>query len=191
MKGAYDDKTDEELVKLALQKQEHFVYLINRYQHKLLRYIKRISNFSVEETEDILQEVFIKVYRNLEGFDQSLKFSSWIYRIAHNQTISHFRKSRAGPNLVNPQTAEKLFKKLAQPTDIEKEIGLNYLAVRAQKAISQLDLKYRQALVLRFLEEKSYQEISDILKKPAGTIATLINRGWQKLKKMVGVRPLP
>ena len=111
MKGAYDDKTDEELVKLALQKQEHFVYLINRYQHKLLRYIKRISNFSVEETEDILQEVFIKVYRNLEGFDQSLKFSSWIYRIAHNQTISHFRKSRAGPNLVNPQTAEKLFKK--------------------------------------------------------------------------------
>src|SRR3989339_1384271 len=93
-------KTDEELVSLSLQNQDNYLFLIRRYQDKLLRYIQRISNVSLEDAEDILQEVFIKVYYKLNDFDPDLKFSSWIYRITHNQVISHYRKTQARPKTV-------------------------------------------------------------------------------------------
>src|SRR5665648_188700 len=79
--------TDNELVKLSLDNPDHFFCLTKRYESKLLRYIMRISKFSHEDAEDVLQDVFIKTYYNLNEFDSELKFSSWIYRIAHNQTI--------------------------------------------------------------------------------------------------------
>ena len=78
---------DEQLVQLSLNNQDYFYYLMKRYEIKLLRYIKRLTTVSPEEAKDIIQEIFIKVYRNLNGFNPKLKFSSWIYRIAHNEII--------------------------------------------------------------------------------------------------------
>jgi len=95
-KEACEKKEDSELVELSLKKQDYFYCLILRYQEKLLRYIRRISASSKEDAEDILQEVFMSVYKNLNDFDNSLKFSSWIYRIAHNKTVSHWRKQKLG-----------------------------------------------------------------------------------------------
>ncbi len=88
---ALADKTDIELVRLTLTNQENFLYLVNRYDKKLLKFIQRISGLRLEDAEDLLQEVFIKVYQNLNDFDQDLKFSSWIYRIARNQAICYYR----------------------------------------------------------------------------------------------------
>jgi len=88
---------DEDLVKLTLEKQDNFLYLIKRYEAKLSRYIRRIAGLNKEDTEDILQEVFIKVYQNLNSFDKDLKFSSWIYRITHNEVIDSYRKKQARP----------------------------------------------------------------------------------------------
>ncbi|MDD5489902.1 MAG: sigma-70 family RNA polymerase sigma factor, partial [Candidatus Moranbacteria bacterium] len=79
------EKTDEEMVALTLKNQDYFACLVERYEPKLMRYIRRISAATQEDAEDLLQDVFVKVYRNLNDFDQKLKFSSWIYRIAHNQ----------------------------------------------------------------------------------------------------------
>ncbi|MCD4760742.1 hypothetical protein K8R42_02475, partial [bacterium] len=69
-----DKLSDTDLVKLVLKDQENFSYLIKRYQSKLLRYIRRISGLNIEDAEDVLQDVFIKVYQNLNSFDTSLKF---------------------------------------------------------------------------------------------------------------------
>ena len=90
--------SDQELVVQALFDPEAFSQIIERYQDKLLRYIMRISNVSVQDAEDILQETFIKAYSNLNDYDHSLQFSSWIYRIAHNQTISSYRKRSVRPH---------------------------------------------------------------------------------------------
>ena len=176
-------KSDEELVVLTLQDKENFLCLMKRYEDKLLRYILRISSFSVEEAEDVLQEVFIKTYQNLNDFDTSLKFSSWIYRITHNQVVSNFRKTKSRPQNVSLFEENDFLQSLISDIDTEKEISLKYLKKDIISIIDKLDPKYKEVLVLKFLEEKDYREISDILKKPVGTVGSLINRAKQQFKK--------
>ena len=179
----FASKTDEKLVKLTLQDQEVFAYLINRYEAKLLRYIIRISGVSREEAEDILQETFIKAYRNLNSFNPSLKFSSWIYRITRNQAISAYRKNKireAGHVL---DIDDDILNNIASNLDTGQAVDLDYLRQNIDGILNRVDKKYREVLVLKFLEEKSYQEISDILKKPMGTVATLINRAKKDFRK--------
>ncbi|MFH0846255.1 MAG: RNA polymerase sigma factor [Patescibacteria group bacterium] len=172
-----EQKTDEELVGLVLTDQDAFLYLVRRYEEKLSRYIARISNLDKDSMEDVLQDVFIKVYKNLNGFDTSLKFSSWIYRITHNEVISNYRKFKNKTTAVRfDNEGEEFIKNLADDWDLEKDLNLKDLKKDVFLILEKMDLKYREVLILRFLEEKSYAEISDILKKPEGTIATLLNR---------------
>lgn len=168
------NKTDNELVRLSLDNPDHFLCLSKRYESKLLHYIMRISKFRQEDAEDILQDVFIKTYYNLNEFDDELKFSSWIYRIAHNQTVSEIRKKVSRPSI--PLEKEDI-DRFEDAFDITKEIDNSFDREIIDKAISQLDEKYREVLILRYLDEKDYVEISDILKKPVSTVGNLIARG--------------
>jgi len=179
----FREKTDEELVNLALVSKDYFLYLMRRYEGKLLAFILRISSFSHDDAEDILQEVFIKIYENLNDFDTNLKFSSWAYRITHNQVISHYRKAKARPQAVSLDLNDKILANLSSDLDIRKEIDINYFRKNVKKVLANLDIKYREVLILKFLEEKSYKEISDILKKPMGTVATLINRAKKEFRE--------
>ncbi len=181
-----EEKNDLELVNLSLKDKEVFLFLMRRYEKRLFRYISRISGFSQEEIEDVLQEVFLAIYRNLNNFDPKLSFSSWAYRIAHNKTISRFRFNKARPQTVSLDKKELW--QIADDIDLKKEVADNLLSEQVLKIINDLKNDQREALILRFLEEKSYQEISDILKKPIGSVATLINKGksefkikWQKI----------
>lgn len=175
-------KTDEELVALSLDNQNFFAYLINRYQKKLARYIQRISGLSVDDVDDVLQDVFIKTYKNLNDFDSRLKFSSWIYRIAHNQVISNFRKINSRPQLLVLEDDEGFLENIASEFDLEEAIDMKSNKKMILDVIASLDYRYKEVLELRFLEEKDYNEISDILKKPKGTIATLLNRAKKQVK---------
>lgn len=176
-------KTDVDLVNLTLANQEYFLCLMEKYKAPLLRYIRRISNFDPDTSEDILQDVFIKIYQNLNDFDTSLKFSSWTYRITHNQVISYYRKTKVRPQTVTIDDDKNLLNKLISNLDIEKDVN-NIINQRLiLNILSKIDIKYREVLILKFLEDKSYQEISDIIKKPLGTIATLINRAKKKFRE--------
>jgi RNA polymerase sigma-70 factor (ECF subfamily) len=175
-------KTDSELVKLSLANQDDFVYLVDRYKGKLASYIKRLTNANTEDVEDILQEVFIKVYLNLNDFDKDLKFSSWIYRITHNQVISGHRKIKARPEGYAVNIDDKLANSLVAETDIKGQMDNKILQKTINSVLDKIDEKYRDVLVLKFLEEQSYQEISDILKKPLGTVASLMNRAKQEFR---------
>tara|TARA_B100000315_G_scaffold242958_1_gene265784 strand:- start:431 stop:1006 length:576 start_codon:yes stop_codon:yes gene_type:complete len=181
----FEEKSDEELVPIVLKNQDYFVYLIERYKTKLLYYIRRISNCSIEDAEDILQDVFIKTYTNLNNFDINLKFSSWIYRITHNQVISNYRKLKARPQSISLGVDDNFLENIASSLDITKEVELQFLKERIDDTLKKLDIRYREVLVLKFLEEKDYKEISDILKKPMGTVATLINRAKKQFKDKV------
>lgn len=168
------EKTDEELVKLSLDNSDHFLCLTRRYESKLLHYIMRISKFSREDASDILQDVFVKTYYNLNEFDKELKFSSWIYRIAHNQAVSEIRKKSIKPTI---SLAKEDIDRFEDTFDIVKEIDNSLDRDLINKTLSVLDEKYREVLVLRFLDEKDYVEIADILKKPVSTVGNLILRG--------------
>ena len=184
------EKTDEELVALTLENQDFFSCLVERYEPKLTRYIRRISAATREDAEDLLQEIFVKVYRNLNDFDPDLKFSSWIYRIAHNQVISHWRKTKSRPQVLKFEADEDFLKFIAADEDLAGDTERRFTAEEVRRIINQLDEKYKEVLVLKFLEGKDYQEISDILRKPLGTVATLINRAKKQFAKIVEERKI-
>jgi RNA polymerase sigma-70 factor (ECF subfamily) len=178
-----ENKSDAELVALSLENQDFFLYLVNRYKDRLAAYIRRLTNVDNDETEDILQEVFIKVYLNLNDFNSDLKFSSWIYRITHNQVISGHRKLKARPEGYAINIDDSSAKNLAADINIVLDADLGITKSNITKILNSLGEKYREILILKFLEEKSYQEISDIVKKPMGTVASIINKAKAEFRK--------
>jgi RNA polymerase sigma-70 factor, ECF subfamily len=185
----HDDShtADPELVALTLQNPDYFTPLVERYEVKLLRYIRRFSGLGKECSEDVLQEVFLKTYRNLHDFDGDLKFSSWIYRIAHNETVSYLRKHRGketisiendDPEMIN------LLDVLESEINVRDEARRTEIKEKVRAVLREMTSKYREVLVLRFLEELDYAEISDVLRKPMGTVATLLNRAKAQFKQL-------
>lgn len=170
------EKTDAELIDLAKIDPESFGLLMERYQMPLFHYIRRITQLPKEDIEDLLQEVFIKIYQKLNEYNEILKFSSWAYRITHNHIIDYFRKTNARPRANSLEDSE-LAKILKSGTDIEKDMNTKDCLEKIKECLEDIPLKYKEILVLRFIEEKSYEEIMDILKKPKGTVATMIARG--------------
>jgi RNA polymerase sigma-70 factor, ECF subfamily len=177
-------KSDQELVRDTLVHKEAFAGIIERYQVPLTRYILRLGCQDTDTTNDVLQEVFIKVYTNLNSYDSGLSFNAWIYRITHNETVSFFRKQNIRPRLLTEEDRILLEGKLLVDDDIVETVDKNLTNKRIQEAISKLDTRLREVIILRFLEEKSYTEISDILRIPSGTVATYIHRGKAQLRKI-------
>lgn len=176
--------SDADLIELAKISPESFGILMERYQGPLFHYIRRISQLPKDDIEDLLQEVFIKIYQKLNEYDEVLKFSSWVYRIAHNHVIDHFRKTNVRPqtNTLEDYEWEKI---VHASIHIEKEIMNKDCVEKIRECIQKMPLMYKEILILRFIEEKEYEEIMDILKKPKGTVATLIKRGKELLVKQM------
>jgi len=164
-----------------------FYCIVEEYEEKLLRYILRISSVDLEEAENLLQEVFIKVYKNINSYNYKLTFSSWIYRITHNITIDFYRKNKNKIN-ISLETEDEEYVNLIEVLDawisLEKDVHKKELIEKITQILYLLDIKYRDILILKFLENKNYSEISDILKIPEWTVATLINR-WKKQFRII------
>ena len=168
--------SDAELIIHAREDPEVFGVLMERYEQPLRRYLRRLTGWGDEEVSDILQEAFIKMYRHLNEYDEELKFSTWAYRITHNQAIDTIRSVETRPFL-SQVALEDVEQFLPATTDTEADFLRSEDLGSVRLAILSLPVLYRDVLILRFLEEKSYEEIVDIIKKPKGTVATLIRRG--------------
>jgi len=179
------ENSDEEIASRAAVERIYFAELVKRYQNKLHRYIRRISSVTEEDAEDMLQDIFIKMYTNINSYDPDLKFSTWAYRITHNHVISDFRKRKIRPEKVSIEDYNHtIIETLASELNLEKEIDRKYLKEKTDIIFHGMDIKYREILILQYLEEQSYQEISDILKIPMGSVATRINRAKKHFKKL-------
>ena len=185
MEPAAERADDHELVAAALDRPEAFSAIIEKYTAPLGRYLRRLGCKDPDDQADVLQNTFIKTYVNLNDFDTKLKFSSWIYRIAHNETVSFLRKKKHREVLLSEEEELLMRERIADSTDVEHEVEAAFDRERLNKAINALDPKYREVLILKFLEEKSYEEISDILRTPPGTVATLIHRAKKKLETIL------
>lgn len=163
------------LVARALENSKNYATIVEKYERPLLRFLLRISDISREEGEDLLQNIFLKAYQNLRDFDSDLKFSSWIYRIARNEAISAWRRRNSRGKEINLENAEAT--QLLQSTlDIPIATDEKFLTEFVRKILEKLPRKYREILILRYLESKDYSEISDILCRPMGSVATLVSR---------------
>ena len=177
--------SDEKLVELVrLKNKELYSEVVKRYQDKLLRYANYLLKNN-DEAQDVVQNSFIKAYKNLFKFDLKRKFSSWIYRIVHNEAINYLKKKKKEVSL---EINDQLILNLSSKENIELTYEKKEVKKRVEKCLALLPIKYKVVLVLFFLEEKSYDEISDILRMPIGTVGTRVSRGKLLLKKICDQR---
>jgi RNA polymerase sigma-70 factor, ECF subfamily len=176
-------QNDEEIIEYVKANKECYALLVGRYEEKLTRYVKRISNVTKESIEDILQSVFLKTYVNLNSFDDRNKFSTWIYRITHNETVNYWRKNARGKISVSFDENEFLKNTIADTRDMEKEISKKLDGIRVMEVVGKLQEPQREAIEMRYRGQLSYQEIAKKMGRPIGTIGTLINRGKKILQE--------
>jgi RNA polymerase sigma-70 factor (ECF subfamily) len=138
-------------------------------------FVRHISSFEKEDIEDILQESFIKAYRNLNDLDKNLSFSSWIYQITRNTTIDAFRKKIVRPQF-NGLEDHEIVNLFVSGMDLQEDAIVKEQVHQLRLFITSLPHQQREILILRYLEEKTYEEIMDILELPKGTVAARINR---------------
>lgn len=178
-------KTDKDIVRATLEDINNYRYLVEKYEDKLLRYIKRLLYLNNEDAEDILQEVFIKAYKNINSYNSNYKFSSWIYRIAHNESVSFLRRNKNIRKNIPNDPEFDIFETIAADIDLEKENLDQLNRDKVVSSLDELDKKSRNILILKYLEEKDYKEISEILRIPVGTVGSLIHRAKFKLKNLL------
>ena len=172
---------DEELAKLVQDGDvDKFGALMERYQEKLFSYGKKFLS-NEDNIEDVVQDVFIKTYKNIQSFDVSQKFSPWIYRIAHNTYINAIKKHSTGPLYLFD--FDTLISHTVTEDPIIREREQKEIKEMVDKGLSEIEPKYREILVLYYIEDLSYKEIGDILQIPIGTVGVRIMRAKELLKK--------
>lgn len=178
-------KLSDENLALNLQKNQTdaLEVLIDRYQSKLERYVNNILR-DEDQADDAIQETFLAVYKNINSFDPRQKFSSWIYRIAHNKAINEIRKRSF---FVGLEEAKEFSDQKNDSEQFKKQIDLKKGTKLVEEELGKMPLKYREVIYLRFFEDQSYEEISEILKIPKSTVGVRISRGVSKLKDKLNI----
>jgi len=177
---AYAQLTDEELaVRVQKGDKEVFGVLMERYEAKLLRYgAKFLSRH--DDIVDIVQDVFISTYQNIQNFDASQRFSPWVYRIAHNAFVNGLKKHSYNPlTLVDFDT---FISHVAYEDPVPREREQQEMKKMIDKGLEGLQPKYREVIILHYLEDMPYKEIADILQIPVGTVGIRIKRAKESLK---------
>ena len=176
-----DSYSDSEVVILVLQgDNDMYAHIVERYEAKLLRY----ANFLIKDYDmasELVQDTFIKAYIGLNGFRLDKSFSSWIYRILHNEAMNLIKRNKKVPNFTDQgMTGDEIFVKFATDKTIDK----NILKENVAKCMSRISIKYQEVLVLYYFDQLKYDEISDILHIPASTVGVRIKRAKDELRKI-------
>jgi RNA polymerase sigma-70 factor (ECF subfamily) len=174
--------TDANMVVRALRDTRAYAEIVRRFEWALKRYVRRLLGSHAQHADDILQDIFVKAYVNLNGYDRSRPLAPWLYRIAHNEAVSFLRKYGARPLMISGEDGQLLLERLRSEAAPQAAPSLDCAGDRLDQALVALQPHYRDVLVLRYLEERSYDEIADILEMPPGTVATRIRRGLERLR---------
>ena len=184
-----EDKSDYELIDDSISGDEDaFGILMGRYENSLYGLIfKMVRNH--EETQDLVQEAFIKSYKALESFNKQYSFSTWLFKIASNNCIDHLRKRRLKTTSIDvPIQTEDGSLSQDLPDDSfspEKDSLRNELFSSVNSIIDELPEKYKVVINLRHKEDQSYEEIAVALDIPIGTVKARIFRAREILKKSI------
>ena len=177
------ERTDEEIAAVVQAGNIYdFGELVLRYEPKMMRYARKFLSCQ-EDIEDLVQDVFIKAYSNLQSFDTSLRFSPWLYRIAHNTFVNELkRKSRFSLGVFE---ADVLLPQLPAKESSDDQVLETELKGEMELHLAKLAPKYREVIILHYFDEFSYQEISDIMQIPITTVGVRILRAKNKLKQTI------
>ncbi|MFH1312222.1 MAG: sigma-70 family RNA polymerase sigma factor [Candidatus Eisenbacteria bacterium] len=179
--------TDEVLVERC-QDNDHraFTAIVDRYKHKVHWLVRRMVGNP--EDEDLTQEVFVRAYQAMPGFQGRSSFRTWLYRIAHNLCLTELRRrSRRGEHVsLEEEGEDKVHRLLSGPCeDLEHEIERRDISRSVRTLVERLPVPYRTALTLFYLQQVRYEEIGEIMGIPLGTVKTYIHRGRLRLRELV------
>lgn len=177
------DQTDEALVqRVQAGERDAFGVLLERYEAKLLRYGSKFLSNS-QDIEDIVQDAFINAYKNIQSFDTDQKFSPWMYRIAHNALVNALKKKSRSPIL--SFDFDTLLSHAFADESVETEREQKEVRQMIDQSLADIPPKYREVLILHYLEDLSYKEIAEVVRVPIGTVGIRIKRGKEMLKNVV------
>jgi RNA polymerase sigma-70 factor (ECF subfamily) len=185
-------RTDGELVAAARGgSQEACRELIERYERPVFSLVVRMVR-DPATAEDLAQDVFLKMYRHLAAYDPARKFSSWLFKIAHNATIDHLRRrSNEAVSLDAPGDEEPgaWRAEIADPAGESPEAALRRgeLGEALERAVAGLRPAVREVVLLRFREDLAYEEIAEVTGLPLGTVKTFIFRGRKEMARVLSL----
>ena len=177
--------TDEELIASFQNGNEQaYIELVRRYRDRLMTFVFRFVG-DMELSEDIVQDTMLKVYTHKHYYKEIAKFSTWIYTIAGNlaKTELRKRKRRKVTLLSQMNTDDRKYEIPSTELQSEDIVQGEYAERYIQKAILQLPLHFRTVVILRDIQELSYEEISKIVNVPLGTVKSRINRARLQLQQ--------
>jgi RNA polymerase sigma factor (sigma-70 family) len=179
--------TDEDLMeKFQSGAVEAFEILVSRYKDRLHNFLYRYTN-NHQDCEDLVQETFLRVHRSRQSYERIAKFSTWMYTIALNLARTLYRKNQRMQTVTihespdDPDSREMVFtdeKRL--PDEVTHQ---NFCMEKLEEALSSLNEEYREAVILRDIQQLSYEEISEITDLPIGTVKSRINRGRKRIQE--------
>ena len=182
--------SDIEVVALAQQGKENaYRELLARYERPVFSLVFRMVR-DRETAEDLAQETFVKVLNNIDRYSPDFKFSSWLFKIANNLTIDHLRRRRldtisieGAPDAVTAESAKATSITIVSGDESPlEELESRELGQAIERAIAKLRPEYRACILLRHVEDRSYEEIAEIVKLPLGTVKTYIHRARHELR---------
>ncbi len=177
------EKTDEEIAaKVQGGDIQSFGLLMERYEQKMLRFGRKFLSDS-EDIKDIVQEIFIKAYVNMQSFDASRRFSPWIYRIAHNEFVNAIKKKSR--EKIYFFDIDVLFPHPPSPETADGETNKQDIRRMLDKCLGELDSKYSEPLILYYFEDMGYKDIAEILQIPVSTVGVRLQRGKAMLKNAI------
>ena len=186
-----EDLEDSPLVAAFLGGEKRaFTVLVERYHGRLVNFVYRTTG-DRERSEDLVQETFIRVYRHLHRFDQTKKFSTWVYTIASNLAKNELRNRSRNP-LVLFQMIRKNWDNDQRPLDWEDNTNRpddlfrkRHLPSLGERAVSELPEHHRTVFILREMEGKTYEEIAEITSCNLGTVKSRLNRARTNFAQVI------
>ena len=175
--------SDKELLDICRDRESGnygFNLLVRKYQRKVYMQIRRMV-VSHEDTDDLVQETFIKVWKHLDGFRGDSRLDTWIYRIAANESIS-FLKSRKRMSFFSFSDHDS---KLARAIDDKGSFSGNEIQAKLQKAILKLPPRQRQVFTMKYFDEMKYEELSDILETSVGALKASYHNAVKKIREIL------
>ncbi len=176
--------TDEELISRFQSGDEGaYIELVNRYRDRIYNFVFQFLG-DIEEAEDVVQNTMIKLYEKKHYYKEIAKFSTWIYTIARNLANTELRKRKRRKITYFSQMSrkEKQYEIPAIQNDVDKNLNDDYINKRIKKAIQKLPEHFKSIIILRDIQEFSYEEISNIVGVPLGTVKSRINRARLQLQ---------
>ena len=179
---------DEELMRhLQSGVEEAFNILVDRYRERLASYLYHFLH-DQKQTEDLLQETFLRVFRNRHAYEPIAKFSTWLYTIAGNLARSEYRRRKRHRTYSIYGEHDDEEYELPIPSDAlspDRFAERGFHSRRIDEALEQLGESFREVVVLRDIQHLSYEEIAEITALPMGTVKSRINRGRTKMQEML------